>query len=89
MRLFFIPLLLCCLSTVVIAKESAPNKQEQLITKLLNQQIRQNISVQHSVSALLKRYPEKVEAVVKAAIHTYPNKYINKLCSVLLQPNLH
>lgn len=75
MKYLFVCLLLSCISLGVLAKDPAREKQDVLITKLLNQQVRQHISIQNSVSSILKRYPEKVDAVLNAALATYPDDY--------------
>lgn len=68
-------LLLCCISVGSYAKEDVTNKQELFITKLMKQQVKQQISVKKSVSSILKRYPEKIDSVLNVALELYPDKH--------------
>lgn len=57
------------------AMDSVINRQEQLISQLLNQQVQQNISIENSVGSLIKRYPENAQSILKLALKKYPKSY--------------
>lgn len=75
MRFFLILLLLGGISTNLFAQGSAVSKQEKFVTRLLDQQVKQQNSIKNSVSSILTRYPEQVEVVVNVALKLYPNEY--------------
>jgi len=75
MNKIIVLLLLCGLSAGVFAKDFAEYKQERLIARILNQQVKQHISLKNSVSAILTRFPEQVELVLDVALEKYPHKY--------------
>jgi hypothetical protein len=75
MKKFNLLLLLIGINFTSYAMESIENRQENLISRLLNQQVQQSISIEHSVNALVKRYPEKIDIILKLAINNYPTKY--------------
>lgn len=75
MKYLYILPLLSCISLGSLAKEDVINKQELFITKLMKQQVKQQISVKKSVSSILKRYPEQIDSVLNVAIDLHPNKH--------------
>ncbi len=68
-------LLLIGVNFASYAMDSIENRQEKLISQLLSQQVQQNISIENSVGSLIKRYPEKVDTILKFALLNYPKKY--------------
>jgi len=62
-------------TTSVYAKDIAEFKQDRLIARILHQQVKRNVSIQSSVSAILTRFPEQVDSVLKIALRKYPTKY--------------
>lgn len=75
MKYFCILALLSCISTGSFAKDDIASKQELFITQLINQQTKQQISVQKSISSILTRYPEQIEIVLKVALDLHPEQY--------------
>lgn len=75
MKKFSLLLLLAGINFASYAMESIENRQEDMISSLLTQQVQQNISVENSVNALVKRFPEKAEIILKFALENYPEKY--------------
>lgn len=75
MQYLFIFLLLSSISFSSFANEDATYKQELFISKLMKQHVKQQISVQKTVSSILKRYPEKIDSVLNVALELYPKKH--------------
>lgn len=75
MNKLIVLLLLIGVNICCYAQDSAEDRQDKLITQLLSQQVNQQISLVNSVSAILARYPEKVDAVIHASLDLYPTRY--------------
>jgi len=75
MKKFSLLLILAGINFTSYAMESIENRQEDMISSLLTQQVQQNISIENSVNALVKRFPEKADIILKFALENYPNKY--------------
>eukprot|EP00487_Bulimina_marginata_P001782 TRINITY_DN1420_c0_g1_i2.p1 TRINITY_DN1420_c0_g1~~TRINITY_DN1420_c0_g1_i2.p1 ORF type:complete len:113 (-),score=21.05 TRINITY_DN1420_c0_g1_i2:10-348(-) len=75
MKKLIILLMLAGISSVAMAKDVADYKQERLIAKILNQQVKKHRSIKSSVHSILSRYPEKVDVVMSVALDRYPEKY--------------
>jgi len=75
MKSIILVLLLCGFTSSLIAKEYSSSQQDRLIAKILNLQLSRQISLERSVSALLTRYPEKIDVVVDAALEKNPQRY--------------
>ncbi len=67
--------MLAGISSTVMAKDIAEYKQERLIAKILNQQVKKHRTIQSSVHSILSRYPEKVDTVMAVAFKRYPEEY--------------
>ena len=68
-------LLLVSINSTSYAMESIENRQDDMISSLLFQQVQQNISIENSVNALIKRFPEKAEIILTFAIDKYPTEF--------------
>ncbi len=75
MKKFSLLLILVVINFTSYAMESIENRQEDMISLLLTQQVQQNISIENSVNALIKRFPEKADIILKFALEYYPHKY--------------
>jgi len=63
------------------------NRQEIILTDLFDQlvkrQINSEMAIEKSVNALLERYPEQIDSVLKIAITKYPQEYKQIMCGAL------
>ena len=66
---------------------SLENRQERVISDLFDQlvehQVNPSFAVERSVNALLKRYPEQVDVVLKVALAKFPQEYRQIICGAL------
>ena len=83
MKKIFVTLLLIGTSICSFAMDGIKEKQERIITQLLQQQVSQHIPLKKSVSAILTRYPESVDTVIDVSLDLYPNRYKEILLGAL------
>ena len=66
---------------------SLKHRQEEIISNLFDQliqnQINASFSIERSVNALLKSYPEQIDIVLKVALAKYPQEYKQIMCGAL------
>ena len=87
---------LCVLFTVVLSLSfslhstsynSIEDRQEKVISNLFDQLVQRqtntSLSIERSVNALLKSYPEQIDIVLKVALAKYPQEYKQIMCGAL------
>ena len=57
------------------ANEKTNEKSKRIIAGFIKQQAKSNVSIGRSISTILSRYPEQVDAIVPIALELYPDKY--------------
>ncbi|WP_371373974.1 hypothetical protein [Thalassotalea aquiviva] len=73
MRYLILPFVLAIFAGPGLCDEYS--SKEKFLSRLLDKQVEQNISIERSVSVLLKRYPGYEEFILNKAFSNYPKQY--------------